>query len=251
MSVEVLTYRLEARGGPAGRQVLRTEASERNVRLECEARFEGPLPRAEVVQLSRCRPDDGVSYSFQERTRDRNGTRGFRFDLDARAGLIRFTRSDGDAAEAPAIEPIRDPLSLLRELRRAAPDAQRIRVPMLGKAVEARAVGEAELTTDLGPKRARTYLLHPGGSWVWIDVAPPHAILKLAQRTPDGRVDALVASIAQEASMPLWEELDDDRRKATTGRRRKRRRRGRGGRARGGKDGSGRERRGGGGPDDD
>ncbi len=244
MSVEVLTFRLEARGGPAGRQVLRTDASDRNVRLECEARFEGPLPRAEVVQLSRCRPEDGVSYAFQERTRDRNGTRGFRIDLDGRAGLIRFTPSDGDPAEAPAIEEVRDPLSLLRELRRTGPEVQRIRLPMLGKTVEARAVGETDLETDLGPKRARAFLLHPGGAWVWIDVAPPHAVLKLAQRTVEGRVDALLSSIAQEASMPLWEELDDGRKGSS--RRRKRRRRGRGGRARSGKGGRGGERAGGG-----
>ncbi|MEX2502856.1 MAG: hypothetical protein WD336_10815 [Trueperaceae bacterium] len=237
MSVEVHGYRFEVRGVAAGRQVLRAKEEGRQVRLEGDARFEGPLPKAQVVQLSRCHRDKGTSYEYTERTHDRSGQRSFRIEFDGRDGLVRFQRSDAESAETPYLQPFRDPLSMLRELRRAPADAERIRIPMLGSTVEALALGEIDLDTDLGPKRARTYLLHPGGSWAWIDVAPPHAILKLSQRTPDGRIDAYLTSIGSDASLPNWD-VDHDAGRGRKGKRRKRRRRGRGGRSRGGSGGN-------------
>jgi hypothetical protein len=236
VSVEVLDYRLEVRGVAAGRHVLRCKEEGRHARLEAEAAFEGPLGSAKVTQLSRCHRDKMTSYEFQETTRDRGGERRMRVEFDGRDGLVRFRRGSDDLAETPYLQPFRDPLSMLRELRRADPEADRLRIPMLGKTVEARSLGEVELDTALGPKRARAYLLHPGGSWVWVDVEPPHAILKLTQRTPDGMVDALLVGIAQDTRLPGWEaeEQGGKRKRGKRRRGKRRRRKGRGGRSRGG-----------------
>lgn len=228
MSVEVLEYRLEVRGVPAGRQVVRSRTDGRQVRMETEVTFDGPLPAATVVQLSRSLRDDFVSFEFRETSKDRSGERRFDIVFDDRDGLVTFRRGD-EKAEAPYVEPFRDPLSLLRELRAAPADATRIRVPMLGKTVEARALGEVEVETPLGTRRTRAYQLFPGGSWMWIDVGAPNAIVKFAQRTDDAVVDGVLSAIAETDALPLW----DAQGKRSSGRRRgKRRRRRRGGRSR-------------------
>jgi len=231
VSVEVLDYRLELRGVAAGRHVLRSKEEGRHVRLEGEATFEGPLGPARVLQLSRCHRDKATSYEFIETSKDRGGERRMKIEFDGRDGLVRMRRGTDDVAETPYLRSFRDPLSLLRELRRAGPTAERLRIPMLGKTVEARRVGEVELDTALGPKRARVFQLHPGGSWLWIDLEPPHAILKLTQRTPDGLVDALLVKVAREDQLPGWdaEQRQGGRRRGK--RRRRRRKKPRGGRA--------------------
>ena len=233
MPVEVLDYRLEVRGVAAGRQIVRSRTDGRQVRMETEATFDGPLPAATVVQLSRSLRDDFVSHEFRETTKDRSGERRFQVVFDDQDGLVKLRRGE-DKAEAPYVEPFRDPLSLLRELRAAPPDATRVRVPMLGKTVEARAIGEAEIETPLGTRRTRAFQLFPGGSWVWIDLEPPHAIVKFTQRTEDARIDGVLSSISTSDALPLW----DAQGKRGGGRRRgKRRRRRRGGRSRGGSSG--------------
>jgi len=235
VSVEVLEYRLDVRGVPAGRHVLRSEDEGRDARLEGEATFEGPLGPARVLQLSRCHANLMTSREFRETTHDRSGERRMRIEFDDGDGLVRMRRGD-ELAETPYLESFRDPLSMLRELRRADPAALRIRIPMLGKVVEARALGEVELATELGPKRARAYQLHPGGSWIWVDAEPPHTILKFTQRTPDGLVDAVLVKVAQETELPGWD-AEEGRGGAKKRGKRRRRRRGRGGRSRSRKDG--------------
>ena len=231
MSVEVLAYRLEMRGVAAGRQLLRTKEEGRHARLEAEAEVGGPLADARVVQLSRCHRDKMTSYEFVETTRDRGGERRMRVDFDGRDGLVRMRRGQDDVAETPYLRPFRDPLSMLREVRRAGPDVERLRIPMLGTIVEARAVDEVELETALGAKRARVYQLLPGGSWLWIDLEAPHAILKATQRLPEGHLDALLERIAQEAQLPGWDAERQPSGKKRRGKRRRRRGRRRGGRA--------------------
>lgn len=226
MSVEVLDYRLEVRGLPAGRHVVRSKEEGRHVRMECEATFEGPLPAAKVVQLSRSRRDDRVSQEFRETTKDRSGERRFRMVFDGRDGLVKLERGD-EKAETPYVEAFRDPLSMLRELREAPPDVARVRIPMLGKTVEARALGEVELETPLGRRTARSYQLFPGGSWLWIDVEAPHAIVRFRQRTGDGLVDGVLTRMAEETSLPAWEALDKGGGARKRGKRRRRRRGGR------------------------
>lgn len=230
VSVEVHTYRLEVRGAAAGRHVLRQERDGRDVRLEAETRFDGALGRAEVTQLSRCTSDHNASVAFVERQKDPQSTRSFRIDFDDERGLVRMQREGDDSAEVPYLLPYRDPLSMLRDLRRAAPDGTRVWIPMLGKSVLARALGEVELDTALGTRRARSYLLHPGGSRVWIDVRPPHAVLRLAQATPEQTLDVLLESVGSDTRMPAWETLDAEVGRKGAKKRRRRRRRGRGGR---------------------
>jgi hypothetical protein len=229
VSVEVLDYRLEVRGVAAGRQSVRSKDEGRHVRMEVEATFEGPLPAAKVVQLSRFHRSSHASYEFRETTRDRSGERRLRVVFDGRDGLVTLERGE-DRASAPYVEPFRDPLSMLRELREAPRDADRIRMPMLGKTVEARALGEVELETPLGTKRAHAYQLFPGGSWVWIDAESPHAILRMRQRTDEALVDAILVGTAQDTKLTAWEDAD----RGTGGgkKRGRRRRRRRGGRSR-------------------
>lgn len=229
MSVEVLDYRLEVRGVAAGRHVVRSESEGRHVRMESEATFEGGLPAARVVQLSRSHRDDQVSHEFRETTKDRSGERRFSVVFDARDGLVKLEQGS-DKAEAPYLEAFRDPLSMLRELRRADPQADRIRIPMLGKTVEARSLGEVEIDTPLGPYRTRSYQLFPGGSWVWIDTEAPHAIVRFRQRTADGYVDGVLTRRGEETTLPLWESHDSG--SGGSRRKSKRRRRRRGGRSR-------------------
>jgi hypothetical protein len=234
VSVEVHGYRLEVRGVPAGRQVVRSKEEGGHVRMETEATFEGPLPAATVVQLSRSLRDGYLSREFRETIKDRSGERRFQVVFDGRDGLVKLQQGD-DKAEAPYVEAFRDPLSMLRELRHAPPDADRVRVPMLGKTVEARPAGETELDTPLGRRRARAFQLFPGGSWVWVDLDAPHAIVKFRQRTPDGAIDGLLERVAEETALPVW----DAQGKRSSGRRRgKRRKRRRGGRSRSSSSGS-------------
>lgn len=228
MSVEVHTYRLELQGVAAGQHVLRSRDEARQTRLEAELNLEGPLGPAHVVQLGRCHRDKMTSHEFRERTRDRHGEREMRIEFDGKDGLIRMRRNGSDTAETPYLRPFRDPLSMLLELRRTEVHDRPLRIPMLGKTVLARPLGEVDLDTSLGPKRARVYLMQPGGSWAWIDVEPPHAILKLTQRLPDGRLDALLASVASGTQLPGWTSADDPGKRRTS-RKRRRRRRGRGG----------------------
>jgi hypothetical protein len=239
VSVEVLAYRLEVRGVSAGRQLLRSKEEGRHARLEAEAEFSGPVSAARVVQLSRCHRDKMTSYEFVETSKDRGGERRMRIDFDGRDGLVRMRRGQDDVAETPYLQPFRDPLSMLREVRRTGPALERLRIPMLGTTVEAHAVDEVELDTALGTKRARVFQLHPGGSWIWVDLAPPHPILKLTQRFPEGHLDALLESIAQETQLPAWDAEQQRSGKRRRGKRRKRRGRRRGGRSRsrGGGDG--------------
>lgn len=233
MSVEVHSYRLDLHGTPAGRHVLRAREEGRQARLEGEASFDGALPSATVVQLSRCHRDRMTSYEFRERTRDRGGEHQLHVDFDGREGLVRLRRGANDVAETPYLLPFRDPLSMLRELRRAPEDLERLRIPMLGHDVVARALGEVDLGTELGARRARAWLLQPGGAWVWVDVEPPHPILKFTQRLEDRRLDALLVSIAQETRMPGWDAAEGRAPKPRRKGRRRRRRRGRGGGHRG------------------
>ena len=72
---------------------------------------------------------------------------------------------------------------------------------MLGKDVTVQAAGEVDLRTALGERRAWAYLLHPGGSVVYVDTAPPHTILKLVQRLPEGSLESLLVSVASEPSL--------------------------------------------------
>ena len=148
---------------------------------------------------------------------------------------MRATIGRHDTATAPYVVAYRDPLSLVRELRAraaqlaagGAPQTSPWRVPMLGKdVVVARVV---DLTVDLpsGPRSALGFVLHPGGSVIAIDRAPPHAPLRLVQRLPEGVLEALLVEVGEEAHMPGLQDEPAPREtsKAGAGRKRPRRRR--------------------------
>lgn len=227
VSVEVLEYRFEVRGAPAGGQVVRTRARAEDVHLEVDATFDAPVGDARVQQLSRSDPDDHHSHAFVETTKDRSGERKVRVAFDAEQGLVVMKRGD-DQADVPYVEPFRDPLSMLHELRHADPDRELLRIPMLGNTVEAHLVETREVATDLGPVLARGYQLFPGGSRVWIEVAEPHRVAKVRQRTPSGVLDAILVREEHDTRLPGWDAESGAGRK----RGRRRRRRGRGGRSR-------------------
>ena len=226
--VEVLEYRFEVRGVPAGKNVVRRTTRDGEVLEESEATFTGPLSDASVVQLSRRDAEAGHSLEFRESTKDRGGERRMQITFDSSDGVVRMQRGN-DVAEVPYVEPFRDPLSMLSEIRSLDPDASRIRIPMLGKTVEAHALGETELQTPLGPKRARAFQVFPGGSWLWVDVEAPHEIVKLTQRTGDAFVDAWLVERSEGSRMPAW---DGESEGGSGKRKRGRRRRRRGGRSR-------------------
>lgn len=198
--VEVLSFRLSHRGKPVGSHTFKTAALGRQTQLEGRMQFQGAFGVGTVVQRSRCQPQ-GVSLRFLEETLERNDSRRFDVTFDAKQGLVIASKGPKDRARQPYILPYRDPLSLLHEIRQlGALEAPR-RIPMLGKEVTVQYGGELELDTALGTRHARAYILHPGQSVVYVDVAAPHAILKLTQRLADGHLDAQLVRIATETSI--------------------------------------------------
>jgi len=228
--VEVSEYRLEVRGIAAGRNTVRRTTRGSEVLAEADAQFTGPLGDARVKQMSRSDAAQGHSIEYRESTKDRSGEQRMEVTFDGSQGVVRMKRGSNDVAEVPYIEAFRDPLSLLRELRDADASAERIRIPMLGKTVEAHRLGERELETPLGQRRTRAYQLFPGGSWVWVDVEAPHAIVKLTQRTGDALVDAWLVEQTEASDMPNWDRVSSS--SGGSSKKRGRRRRRRGGRSR-------------------
>ena len=112
---------------------------------------------------------------------------------------------------------------MLAEVRRLG-DSSATEIAMLGKDVVVQFLGAVDLNTALGDRKANAYLLHPGNSVVYVDAQAPHAILKLTQRLPDGHLDALIVSIASEATL---EGFAEDERHQERGSKPGRRRRGR------------------------
>ena len=233
--VEALTYRLTHRGKPAGRLLVRSGERGRIAVVEARLHLQGALGAGVVVQSSRSHAQRHHSLRWHETTEGRGDARPFEVRFDADAGLVSATIGRHDTATAPYVAAYRDPLSLVRELRAitaqiaagAAPPTAPWRVPMLGKDVSIARV--VDLTVDVpgGPRAALGFVLHPGGSVVAIDRAPPHAPLRLVQRLPEGVLEALLVEVGEESSMAgLQEEAAArDASKAAGGRKRPRRRR--------------------------
>ncbi len=200
MSVEVVTYRLSYRGKPAGTHVIKTEVTGKIRRMEARATFQGQLGNSVVTQRSRSSAASHHSMRFREETQEREGKRVYDVHFDAQAGLVRATIGAKDVATTPYIRSYRDPLSLLGQVRSLA-GASAAGIAMLGKDVSVHFVGEVDVSTTLGDKRAWAYVLQPGGSVVYVDVAGSNTILKLTQRLPEGHLDSVVASVASEASL--------------------------------------------------
>lgn len=207
MSVEVCSYRLTMRGKPVGTHVLKTERRGRFTRMEGTASFQGGLGTLSVVQSSRSGTDTHHSLRFREETAERNENRRFDVTFDEARGVVRAARGPRDVAEVPYLRPYRDPLSLLDEVRGLGGSGAS-GVAMLGKDVTIQFVGEIDLSTAIGERRAWAYLLHPGQSAVYVDVESPHTILKLTQRVAEGYVDALLVRVASESALEAFGEDD-------------------------------------------
>ena len=209
MSVEVLSYRLTYKGKPVGTHVLKAQTQGRFNLLEAHTQFQGVLGPSTVIQRSRSHSSRYLSDRFQEETNERTGQRTFDVRFDSQSGLVTATRGPRDHASMPYIQPYRDPLSLLWELRSLG-DEEHTRVPMVGKDVDVRRVGVVELETAIGTSQAYAYVLHPGGSIVYVDVREPHRFLKFTQRLADGIIDSVIVKASEEAELHDWQEPEGD-----------------------------------------
>jgi hypothetical protein len=232
MPVEVCSYRLTSRGRPVGSQTLSRSERGRTAFLEAKVQLQGALGQGSIVQSSRAHAERHTSQQFREETNLRGDQRQYDVRFDRDQGLVVANRGRSDRASVPYLRPYRDPLSLLSELRAlaAAPwtEEARLRVPMLGKDVVVYRANEVEAVGPWGTTRARAFHLHPGGSVVVVELAPPHRILRLVQRLADGVVEATLVRTDEEERMqtldaPAEERAAPSRRR---GRRRGRRRRG-------------------------
>ncbi len=225
MSVEVHSYRLALRGKPVGTHVVKTALKGQHAQLEARSQFQGQLGVSTVVQRSRCHAVEHFSLRFNEETQERSEQRKFDVTFDGREGLVTASKGGKDNASIPYLLPYRDPLSLLHELRSLSEQDSPQVVPMLGKDVTVQFAGEVELDTALGRKRARAYVLHPGQSVVYVDVAEPHAILKLTQRLLEGQLEVLLVKVGSEAALEPFGEAEPERGRGKSGRKRGQRRR--------------------------
>ncbi len=236
--VEALAYRLTHHGRPAGRLLVRSGERGRVAVVEARLQLQGVLGQATITQTSRSHADRHHSLGWRETSEGRGDGRPFDVVFDLDAGIVTATVGRHDTASVPYLLPYRDPLSLIRELRAVtastrggpAPSAP-WRIPLLGKDVQVARVVDVEVEQGGGQRRGRGYVLHPGGSFVVIDLAPPHVPLKLVQKLPEGVLEALLVEVSEEDGMPGLGDgrADDDTTKASSGRRRpRRRRRGRG-----------------------
>lgn len=224
MSIEVCNYRLTLRGKPVGTHVVKTEESGRVRRMEARSLFQGALGGSSVVQRSRSSAEHHHSLQFREETQERADKRTFDVTFDPATGTVRASKGHKDKVEMPYIKAYRDPLSLLNEVRTLG-TAAATQVAMLGKDVTVQYAGEVELATALGARRSMAYVLHPGNSVIYIDSHAPHAILKYTQRLAEGHLDALIVSIASEATMEAFGEEDKPQERGSKGGRKRRGRR--------------------------
>lgn len=225
VAVEVCSYRLTLKGKPVGSHELKTlrKDKDRLALLEGRAQFQGSLGTASVVQRSRCAQGSGVSQRFREEWTERSGQRHFDVLFNADEGLVAASRGR-EQATAPYMLPYRDPLSLLLALRELGPRDHAV-FPLLGKEVTVQRVGEVDLDTSLGARSAVAYLLHPGGSVVYVDRQPPHHLLKLTQRLGEGFVDALLVRVSEEDDLEDFGSGGGSHRRSGGKRRRRSRRR--------------------------
>lgn len=224
MAVELCHYRLALRGKPVGSQFLSVEERGAAALLDAHLALQGSLGNADVRQRSKTHRQQFFSFAFEEETRSSSGRQSFSVTFDAEAGLVRASRGGGDQAAVPYVQAFEDPLGLLYHLRQLGPEAARLRVPMLGKEVLVERLGDTELETALGPRRAYAYLLQPGGSYVYVDQQAPHLILQLAQRLEGQLLEAFLVRVDEEAARPQPEEKENRRpRRRRSGRQRRRR----------------------------
>jgi hypothetical protein len=241
VAIEAFTYRLNARGRPAGRLLLRQGEREDVALIEARMQLQGPLGNSTHTQFSRSHRETHQALVFRESSEGRSDTRPFEVQFDPQQGTVRAQQGRTEAALAPYLLPYRDPLSLLRELRtitralasEAAPNEleTRWRIPMLGKDVTVSRHETVEVDVQGARQRAMAYTLHPGGSMVFVSLQEPFPIVRLLQRLPDGWLEATLVEVGSERTMTGWDEVStatpDPTGRGASKRRGRRRRRGR------------------------
>lgn len=203
---EICHYRLSLRGKPVGTHMLSTSARGRLVFLEGKLTLQGQLGNVTVHQRSKSHRFQFHSLSFQEDSQSRGENRNFSVNFDADSGLIRAHKHGNDVASVAYTRPYLDPLGLLYAIRHMNPEQVQLRLPMLGKDVTVDRLGTTELETTLGQRQAYEYQLHPGGSYVYVDIEDPHPILMLSQRIEGQLLDALLVRIDQETDQTQVEQ---------------------------------------------
>jgi hypothetical protein len=223
MPTEVQSYRLTYRGKPAGTHTLTTFEREGTTFMEGRMHLQGGLRQGTVQQRSRFDSETFESRHFEESNQSRGDKRNFDVEVLEAQGLVRG-RKGQEVVELPSLLPYRDPLSMLHELRTLDASAELVRIPMHGKDVSAKLLSTAPLDTALGKRTARTYLLQPGGSYVYLDSQAPNLILKLVQRLDEAYVEAQLIKVASENAEPDWATQQPPRQRKRSRRRRGRRR---------------------------
>lgn len=201
-----MEYRLESRRGALGRMVVREETQGDSVRVESETEWSAAAWNKRMLLLSRSDADTFESQEFREIERDTQGERKSIFRFDRSSGVVKLKRSSGEVADAPLLEGYVDPLSMMLRIRHADVDTERLRIPMIGKTVEARFVGTRAVDTPIGSFQARAYRIVPGAHLLWVADEAPHAVVKFAQLTPNGPVEGTLDRLATEQRLPLWEQ---------------------------------------------
>ncbi len=200
MTVESCMYSLSIGDKAVGTQVLRTAVTERTTSLEARAQWQGVFGQQSLTQTSQLSTRTGESLRFSEEGDAKGDKHLFEIVFDAQTGLVRATRRSGsqlEKAEVPYLRPYSDPLGLLHTLRHNL-SATPLRIPMLGKDVVAERLVDTEVETGLGRRAAHTFVLYPGPSYVYIEVAEPHTILRLLQPTAHGMLEAYLTQVVYE-----------------------------------------------------
>ena len=211
---EELLFNLTLAGRPAGSQRLSTNFERGLFVMRLEASFQGGMGARKSSQVSRVEPDTRLSASFMEND---NG-RVFETVFDRRDGLVKV-RQNRDEASIALTQDYQDPVSILQYLRDLPSDTRSARVPMIGGTVLVTRLEDQSLETPWGPLLARVYYLRPGVSFVYIEVAAPHRILKLTQSLGNAALEATLSRVSEgvqvrvdERESALRSELRVDRR---------------------------------------
>ncbi len=192
MRSEELLFNLTLAGRPAGSQRLSTNFERGLFVMRLEASFQGSLGARKSSQISRLEPATRFPTSFIEND---NG-RVFETVFDRREGLVKV-RQNRDEASIALIEDYQDPVSILQYLRDLSDETRSARVPMVGGTVLVTRLEDQTLDTPWGPLLSRVYYLRPGVSFVYIEAAEPHRILKLTQSLGKAALEATLGRVSE------------------------------------------------------
>ena len=191
---EELLFHLTLAGRPAGSQRLSTSFERGLFVMRLEASFQGSMGARKSSQVSRLEPDSRFPASFVEND---NG-RVFETVFDRREGLVKL-RQQRDEALIALTQDYQDPVSILQYLRDLGDETRSARVPMIGGTVLVTRLEDQTLETPWGPLLARVYYLRPGVSFVYIEAAAPHRILKLTQSLGKSALEATLSRVSEGA----------------------------------------------------